>query len=212
MVTAARSENIPERANTDNRSEDEFQSVRRSRQTRGLHVSQALTISEGREAELRTDLRPIVIDGSNVAMAHGKHKVFSAKGIKLVADHFKRKGHSEVVAFVPEFRKKSGQVADPAVLNELDKEEVIVFTPSRDDPDGKRITPHDDRYILDHAADNGGVVVTKDFYRDLAHNKPEWMEGVKKRILMPTFVGDKVMWPDDPLGKGGPTLDQFLRF
>ena len=135
-----------------------------------------------------------------------------AKGIKLVADHFKRKGHSKVVAFVPQFRKKSGQVADPAVLNELDEEGVIVFTPSREDPYGKRITPYDDRYVLDYAAKHGGVVVTNDNLRDLAHDKPEWTEVVEKRILMPTFVGDEVMWPDDPLGKGGPTLDQFLRF
>ena len=41
----------------------------------------------------------------------------------------------------------------------------------------------------------------------------KWMEVVKKRILMPTFVGeDVVMWPHDPLGRGGLTLDQFLSF
>ena len=117
------------------------------------------------------------------------------------------------MAFVPQYRKKSGQVADPAVLEKLEEEEVIKFTPSRVDPDGKWITPYDDRFILDYAAKHGGVVVTNDFFRDLAHEKREWTEVVKKRILTPTFVDeDEVMWPDDPLGKGGPTLDQFLRF
>ena len=54
--------------------------------------------------------------------------------------------------------------------------------------------------------------MTRDNYRDLADSKPEWMEVVKKRILIPTFVGDEVMWPHDPLGRGGLTLDQFLSF
>lgn len=152
-----------------------------------------------------------MIDGSNVAMAHGKNKVFSAKGIKIVADHFKKNGHSTVVAFVPQFRNKSGQVADPAVLEGLEEEGVVVFTPSRE-VDRERITSYDDTFVLDYAAKHGGVVVTRDNYRDLAHSKPEWLEVVKKRILMPTFVGDEVMWPHDPLGRGGLTLDQFLSF
>ena len=80
MVAAARSESIPERANTDDHPEEKYHIVKRARQIRGLQVSQAPTISKGREAKLRTGLRPIVIDGSNVAMAHGKHKMFSAKG------------------------------------------------------------------------------------------------------------------------------------
>ena len=185
---------------------------RRAGQTQSLQVSKAPTISEGREAEPRTGLRPIVIDGSNVAMAHGKNKVFSAKGIKIVADHFKQNGHRTIVAFVPQFRKKSGQVVDRAVLEELEEEGVVVFTPSRE-VDRERITSYDDTFVLDYAAKHGGIVVTKDNYRDLAHSKPEWMEVVKNRILMPTFVGeDEVMWPHDPLGRGGLTLDQFLSF
>jgi len=185
---------------------------RRAGQTQGLQVAKVPTISEGRESGPRTGLRPIVIDGSNVAMAHGKNKVFSAKGIKIVADYFKQNGHRTVVAFVPQFRKKSGQVVDRAVLEGLEEEGVVVFTPSRE-VDRERITSYDDTFVLDYAAKHGGIVVTKDNYRDLAHSRQEWMEVVKKRILMPTFVGeDEVMWPHDPLGRGGLTLDQFLSF
>ena len=185
---------------------------KRAGQTQGLQVSKAPTISEGKEGDPRVGLRPIVIDGSNVAMAHGKNKVFSAKGIKIVADHFKQSGHSKIVAFVPQFRKKSGQVADRSVLEGLEEEGVVVFTPSRE-VGVERITSYDDTFVLDYAAKHGGVVITRDNYRDLAHSKPEWLEVVKKRILMPTFVGeDEVMWPHDPLGRGGLTLDQFLSF
>jgi hypothetical protein len=29
---------------------------------------------------------------------------------------------------------------------------------------------------------------------------------------MPTFVGDELMMPSDPLGRAGPRLDTFLAF
>ena len=42
--------------------------------------------------------------------------------------------------------------------------------------------------------------------------KAAWLEVVQKRILMPTFVGDDLMFPHDPLGRNGSTLDAFLKF
>ena len=181
-------------------------------QSGGIQVLKTPRIPEGIKVETRTGLRPIVIDGPNVAMDHGKNKVFSAKGIKIVVDHFKKLGHSRIVAFVPQLWKTSGRKADRVVLKELEEEGVVVFIPSRK-VDGKRINYYDDTYVLDYAVKHGAVVVTKDNYRDLAHRKSEWMEVVKNRILMPTFVGeDEVMWPHDPLGRGGLTLDQFLSF
>ena len=46
----------------------------------------------------------------------------------------------------------------------------------------------------------------------LTQEKTAWLEVVKNRILMPTFVGDDLMFPHDPLGRSGPSLDRFLRF
>uniref|UniRef100_A0A8C6L088 KH and NYN domain containing n=1 Tax=Nothobranchius furzeri TaxID=105023 RepID=A0A8C6L088_NOTFU len=34
---------------------------------------------------------------------------------------------------------------------------------------------------------------------------------LKQQLLQYTFVGDLFMVPDDPLGRGGPHLDDFLR-
>ena len=85
------------------------------------------------------------------------------------------------------------------------------FTPSRT-VDGAHINSYDDTFILDYAAQHGAIVVTRDQYRDLINEKPEWREVIEKRILMQTFIGDDLMFPHDPLGRGGPNLDTFLRF
>lgn len=153
-------------------------------------------------------LRPIVIDGPNIAMLHGLHSRFSVKGIELVINYFKKRGHEKVVAFMPEHRKG----ADFELTDKLQKEGVLVLTPSQKLTDGSRITPYDDTFILDWAAERGAVVVTRDNYRDLADQKPGWKEVVERRILMPTFVGDDLMFPHDPQGKSGGNLDDFLKF
>jgi len=54
-------------------------------------------------------------------------------------------------------------------------------------------------------------VISSDQYRDLYEEKPEWRDTILNRLLMPTFVGDYIMFPEDPLGKFGPNLDTFLR-
>ena len=81
---------------------------------------------------------------------------------------------------------------------------------------GERICSHDDSYILDNAARTGAVVVTRDQFRDLAGKKKEWDEVIRNRLLAPFFAEDGqedfIQWPNDPLGRSGPTLDQFLRF
>ncbi|XP_018540147.1 endoribonuclease ZC3H12A-like [Lates calcarifer] len=51
-------------------------------------------------------LRPIVIDGSNVAMSHGNKEVFSCLGIQLAVNFFLDRGHTEVNVFVPSWRKE----------------------------------------------------------------------------------------------------------
>lgn len=70
---------------------------------------------------------------------------------------------------------------------------------------------YDDRYILKLAVEIDGIVVSNDNYRDLAQENPEFRKVVEERILMYTFVNDRFMPPDDPLGRSGPTLDNFLR-
>ena len=159
-------------------------------------------------------LLPIVIDGSNVAMSHGNKDRFSCKGIAIAVEFFLKRGHKNISVFVPKWRKESSKpespITDQHILLELEKNGYLFFTPSRQ-ARGKRIVCHDDRYILNLAADNGGVVVSNDNYRELIMDKPEYRKVIEERILMYSFVNDRFMPPDDPLGRSGPTLDTFLR-
>lgn len=82
-----------------------------------------------------TCLRPVVIDGSNVAMSHGNKEVFSCRGIKICVDWFKARGHREITVFVPKWRKEASRpdnpIADQEILGELERDRLLVFTPSR---------------------------------------------------------------------------------
>lgn len=82
-----------------------------------------------------TCLRPVVIDGSNVAMSHGNKELFSCRGIRICVDWFKARGHREITVFVPKWRKEASRpdnpIADQEILGELERDRLLVFTPSR---------------------------------------------------------------------------------
>ncbi|VVC30976.1 Hypothetical protein CINCED_3A018629 [Cinara cedri] len=159
-------------------------------------------------------LRQIVIDGSNVAMSHGNKETFSCRGIKICVDWFRMRGHTDITVFVPKWRKEASRpdnrIIDQEILLELERARMLVFTPSRE-IGGKRMVCYDDRYILRLASELDGVVVSNDNYRDLANESPAFRSVVQNNILMYSFVNDRFMPPDDPLGRSGPTLDVFLR-
>ena len=79
--------------------------------------------------------RPVVIDGSNVAMSHGNKEIFSCRGIKICVDWFRARGHREITVFVPKWRKEASRpdnpIADQEILGELERDRLLVFTPSR---------------------------------------------------------------------------------
>lgn len=159
-------------------------------------------------------LRPIVIDGSNVAMSHGNKDVFSCLGIQLAVNFFLERGHVDITVFVPSWRKEQPRpdvpITDQHILRELERRKLLVFTPSRRVA-GKRVVCYDDRFIVKLAYESDGIIVSNDTYRDLQGERPEWKRFIEERLLMYSFVNDKFMPPDDPLGRHGPTLDNFLR-
>ncbi len=112
-------------------------------------------------------MRPVVIDGSNVALAHGilqrqqrslgrrstsgqlnKDLVvdFSVRGIDLVADYFLKRGHRTVFAVLPQWRRGVGQTDDPALLDRLERKGLVQYSPSRNlGPGGPNYISYDDR-------------------------------------------------------------------
>ncbi|XP_074093644.1 uncharacterized protein LOC141523953 isoform X2 [Cotesia typhae] len=150
-------------------------------------------------------LREIIVDGLNVAFGYspGK-KVFEKNGLQLVLDYFQDRGH-KVKIFLPQIQRNRFR----GFLEQWHREGLVIFTPSRN-IGGKKIVPYDDRFILDYATKCKGIVISSDQYRDLWLEKPEWRETIEKRLLAPTFAGEYVMFPEDPLGRGGPSLNEFL--
>ncbi|XP_011354518.1 probable ribonuclease ZC3H12D [Pteropus vampyrus] len=155
----------------------------------------------GRGADLEDDcgdpassLRPIVIDGSNVAMSHGNKEVFSCRGIQLAVDWFRDRGHTYIKVFVPSWRKEPPKADTPIreqhLLEELERQAVLVCTPSRK-VNGKRVVCYDDRYIVKVAYERDGVIVSNDNYRDLQSENPEWKWFIEQRLLMFSFVNDR---------------------
>lgn len=180
-------------------------------------IRSAQTNCRSSQEELVEDevaLRPIVIDGSNVAMSHGNKEVFSCLGIMLAVNFFLERGHLDITVFVPSWRKEQPRpdvpITDQHILRQLERRKLLVFTPSRRVA-GKRVVCYDDRFIVKLAYDADGIIVSNDTYRDLQGERPEWKRFIEERLLMYSFVNDKFMPPDDPLGRHGPTLDNFLR-
>ncbi|XP_039353979.1 protein KHNYN isoform X3 [Mauremys reevesii] len=159
----------------------------------------------------KKNLRRVIIDGSNVAMVHGLHQFFSCRGIALAVQYFWDRGHREVTVFVPQWRmEKVARVEEKHFLTQLQDLSLLSLTPSRQVA-GKRITSYDDRFMLRLAEETNGVIVTNDQLRDLMQESKKWIRIIKERLLQFTFVGNIFMVPDDPLGREGPTLDEFLQ-
>ena len=81
---------------------------------------------------------------------------------------------------------------DREILDKLEYEKILVYTPSRC-INGRRVTCYDDRFILRLAQETEGVIVSNDHFRDLQNEKPEWKELIEKRLLMYSFVNDRLL-------------------
>jgi ribonuclease ZC3H12 len=126
--------------------------------------------------------------------SHGNKEAFSCRGIQLCVEWFQARGHTEITVFVPRWRKETSRperpITDQEILNDMERDRTLVFTPSRL-VGGKRVACYDDRYILRLANETDGIVVSNDNYRDLLSQNPEFRKVVEERILMYSFVNDK---------------------
>ncbi|XP_066440138.1 NEDD4-binding protein 1 isoform X1 [Eleutherodactylus coqui] len=156
------------------------------------------------------ELRHIIIDGSNVAISHGLQRFFSCRGIAIAVEYFWKLGHRKITVFVPQWRtKRDPNITEQHFLQQLEELGILSFTPSRTVL-GSRIAAHDDRFLLHLAEKTEGIIVTNDNLREFVVETPAWTQIIKDRLLQFTFAGDIFMIPDDPLGRHGPNLEDFL--
>ena len=146
--------------------------------------------------------------------SHGHKQVFSCTGIEIVVNWFKQRGHQNIIVFVPQWRQESPKgdcpIINQEILTKLEKEKILVFTPSRR-VNGRRVICYDDRYIVKYAVEADSIIVSNDNFRDLQKENSKWKQYIDQHILMYSFVNDMFMPPDDPLGRSGPSLDEFLK-
>lgn len=184
--------------------------------TERVRTPEPLRASQAADVDTVGELKPVIIDGSNVALSYGPKNVFSCRGIAVCVDWFLSRGHTKVTAYVPAYRKEQSRwdapIADQPILGELEDRGLLVFTPSRTGcSSGRRIVPYDDRYIIKHAMEESGIIVTNDNFRDLTGESAQMRKTIEESILMYSWVNGRFVPPDDPLGRKGPTLDSFLR-
>jgi len=77
---------------------------------------------------------------------HSNGRIFSCRGLKICIDYFLKRSH-KVVAFVPQFRRSSCHSAGTKILDDLEKQGLVSFTPSR--KIGNRlVVAYDDRCVV----------------------------------------------------------------
>jgi ribonuclease ZC3H12 len=80
----------------------------------------------------------------------------------MAVDYFKERGHTEIKAFVPQFRSinLNGETPtkNPEILQNLYKSGYLVYTPSKS---------YDDGFILETARIKDAIIVSNDNYNDL---------------------------------------------
>jgi hypothetical protein len=92
----------------------------------------------------------------------------------------------------------------------LEKNNQIHYTPAKK-VGTKRIVCDDDTTILKLAISKGGIIVSNDNFKRFI-NIEEFKQVIEERVLMYSFIDETFLPAEDPLGKNGPSLDNFLRF
>ena len=162
--------------------------------------------------------RPIIIDGQNVATEHGWEvsiydKSFSAKGLQIVVDYFRTRGHEIIRIWLPRTRPwYSDYPSNRGIMDKLFNEGHIKWSMVRTLSSGEIILDYDDRCIVEDAAHCGGVIISRDQFRDLLHVSNEIRKVIEERTLHFNFCGDNFMPSFQPLGRYGPNLDEYLNF
>ena len=155
----------------------------------------------------------MIIDGLDICQTYSRSRNFSAQGIRIAYEHFKRLGYedSDIIIIMKPIRKDKLSEEDQSLISHYHKIQVLHWTPSR--KAGKElIASDDDLFILENAFTHDGIVLTNDQYKNHYRKYPKYQHIIKNRLINPTFTKNHLILPIDPMGENGPLLEDFLRF
>ncbi|GMS79267.1 hypothetical protein PENTCL1PPCAC_1442, partial [Pristionchus entomophagus] len=155
-------------------------------------------------------LRPIYLNGVEVGFAYAQNDVdkrLSVRGLTIALFHFIAAGH-QVLALLPHcfklYREKS---TDHEELMALHRMNLVEFTPGY----GSDKYVEVNRLAAGAAYESRGCVVARSQMHAVVMERPCLEEIVERRLLMPSFMGEDIIFPiDGPLGRIGPSLAETL--
>jgi len=156
----------------------------------------------------------IIIDGQNVALVHGKQKIFSCKGIQIAIDYFVNLGH-DVKVVLPKWRSydrldiNKRECVDFNLLKILANNGYINYVPERRNIDGTLIRCDLPKYILNISNSVNGIIVSQAGFKNSMTE--EYRDIINYFILPFDFINDTFIIPNDPNGRYGPDINDFLK-
>uniref|UniRef100_A0A5K3EWI9 RNase_Zc3h12a domain-containing protein n=1 Tax=Mesocestoides corti TaxID=53468 RepID=A0A5K3EWI9_MESCO len=154
-------------------------------------------------------LRPIVIDGANVAHGESSNSNFNVHNLRCVITYFKQRGHEEISIFLP----STAQPKCTACFSAKEISRHFTFTPCRRLENGfKPQKADDDSVILEFARKKDAVVISNDQYRDWLIQRPEFRDVIENRVIPYTLRTGIFVLSHYPFGKDKPPLDELLSF
>ncbi|KAK0427519.1 hypothetical protein QR680_010273 [Steinernema hermaphroditum] len=161
-------------------------------------------------------LRPIYINAVEVGYAHligdeeqtiDEGQRLSVRGVALALWYFLCRGHQAVGILPYCFKKYADKCDDWKSLMELYRMNLIEFTPGF----GPEKYSEVNRILAYRARKMGGCMVARSQMHGVVEDNPILDKTVERRLLMPSFNGDDIIFPiDGPLGRSGVTFRQTV--
>ncbi|CAJ0961892.1 unnamed protein product, partial [Mesorhabditis belari] len=155
-------------------------------------------------------LRPVYINAVEVGFAYhqvDRDRRLHVRGVTIALWYFISKGH-QVIALLPHcFKIYTEKSSNWTELMHLFRMNLIEFTPGF----GSEKYIEVNRILATRARETGGCVVARSQMHAILDEIPQLDKTIEKRLLMPAFNGDDLIFPmDGPLGRNGPTLNSTL--
>ncbi|TKR62153.1 hypothetical protein L596_026149 [Steinernema carpocapsae] len=161
-------------------------------------------------------LRPIYVNAVEVGYAHlvgdaeepiDEGRRLSVRGVALALWYFICRGHQAIGILPYCFKKYVDKSDNWTVLMEMYRMNLIEFTPGF----GPEKYSEVNRIIAYRARSMGGCMVARSQMHGVVEDHPILDKTVERRLLMPSFNGDDIIFPiDGPLGRSGVTFRQTV--